>query len=280
MKRLLVLALTCALAVSGSPCTIFLVARNGRVLMGANEDMVDEAPYDKHWVDFRPSQGKGRLGYVAFGYKAIPLVAQAGMNEAGLFFDYNALPLKDAGPHGKPRAKIDLGDRILNECKTVKEAIALVAKYDFVDLSAGQMVIGDATGDSAIIERNAVTRRGGADYQIGTNFRTSDTPKSEITCWRYKACDARLALKQKVDNGSICGLLKDTMPKDPGARTWYSTVCDLKAKKIWLFRKGDFSHTVAIDIRTELRKAQAKRTRFDMDALVSDRSVAYPLVKL
>ncbi len=267
------LAVVAGLALTGiaAPCTIFLVARSGQVLMGANEDMTTEDAYSKHWVAFHAKDARNPLGYITLGYAAIPFAAQAGMNEAGLFYDYNALPKLDEN-NGKTKADIFLGERILAECKTVAEAVKKIQAYDWAALTTGQMVIGDATGASAIVERNAITYRGKADYQIGTNFRTSKTPKAEITCWRYKMCDAVFNVNRPVNIEVVRQSLIMTMPKVAGTRTWYSNIADLKNGKLLLFRKGDFTRVVTLDVKTEVAK---ESRRIDMDELMTGKAVAY-----
>ncbi len=243
--------------------------------MGANEDMSNASPYDKHWVQYHPKAEKNVYGYLTFGYAEIAFVPQAGMNDAGLFYDYNALPKLDEGPKGKKQAGIDLGERMLGSCSTVAEAVKMIQLYDWVALSAGQMVIGDATGASAIIERNAITYRGQPDFQVGTNFRTSTTAKSQITCWRYKKCEEALGANKPVSVESVRSLLQETMPfasTSGKAISWYSQVCDLKAKKMYLFRKGDFSKVVELDIPKEAAKGAR---RIDMDELMSKEGIAY-----
>lgn len=271
MIRPIAIFAVAAFTATALPCTIFVVARGGQVLVAANEDMTNAAPYDKHWVGFNPAKNTGELGFITFGYNAIPFTAQGGMNEAGLFFDYNALPNQDIG-NGKPKANIFLGEKILAQCKTVNEALKMIEQVDWAALSSGQMVIGDATGDSAIVERMAVTRRGKLDYQIGTNFRTSTTPKSEITCWRYKKCGATLSAGKPVTLESVRQSMEATMPDTTDSKTWYTTICDLKAAQVLLFRKGDFKQVVKLDVKAEL--AQGQR-RIDMDELMAKQGTSY-----
>lgn len=258
MRILILLAAATAVA-TARPCTIFFVNRGGQVLMGANEDMVNKAPWDKHWVQTVPARKEGELAYIGFGYNQAPFIAQAAMNEAGLFFDFNALPALDEGPKGKPVGSLLVDVEMLHTCRTVKEVVELFSKYDMVGFSTGQMVIGDATGDSAIIERNAITYRGKLDYQIGTNFRTSTTKKEAIDCWRYKSCDATLSQGKSVTLEAMRQICQDTMPKTSEAISWWTTVCDLKAAKILLFRKGDFSKAVTIDMKTAIGKTTKRQ---------------------
>lgn len=256
-----------------SACTICVVSRNGVVIAGANEDYSSAEKHSKHWVRFFPAESKGELGYVSFGYNFSPLVDQAAMNEAGLFYDYNALPAHDGVNEGAEKAGILKIKEMLQTCSTVEEALAFMELYDIAGMAKAQMVIGDATGASAIIERHTVTKRApGTDFQIGTNFRTSTTPKNKITCWRYKLCDAGFKKNEKVSIESVRALLDSSMPKGPGSISWYTTICDLKAASVYLFRKGDFSQAVVIDLKKELAKG---RRNLDMDELMESEAKAY-----
>lgn len=273
MVRVIALTLAVALGAIAQPCTIFIVARGGAVLAGANEDMTNAPPYDKHWVHFQPARDKNAFGFVSFGYNQFPLVAQAAMNEKGLFYDYNALPKDDRGPEGKPKESVLIIQTMLERCATVAQAVDFLSRYDIVGLSTGQMVIGDATGASAILERNAVTYRGRQDFQIGTNFRTSTTPKAKITCDRFKKCDAALRAGGPVGVTEVLGLLKATSANTKTGITWYSMVCDLKEGKIILFRKANFDAAVTLGLKAELAKG-SRRT--DIDALFAAESKAFP----
>lgn len=273
MGRFLALAASLILVSFASPCTIFIDARGGMVIAGANEDYSNEEMYAGHWVRFFPAEKEGELGYVSFGYDIYPLFDQAAMNEAGLFYDYNALSAHDGINVGAKSATMLKVTEMLKTCKTVDEALEFLDKYDFASMAKAQMVIGDATGASAIIERHTVTKRAPEkDFQIGTNFRTSTTPKEEITCWRYKLCNKGLAKDEPASIESVRGLLEESMPKGPGAISWYTTVCDLKAAKIHLFRKGDFSMAVVIDLKEELKKG---KRNLDMDELMESAAKPY-----
>lgn len=273
MKGILSILVCLATIATACACTIFVVARGGLVLAGANEDYALGEPHDKHWVKFVPAK-EGRLGYIGFGYNFSPFVDQAAINEAGLFFDYNALAKLDRPNEGKPVGGIPQLVDMIQTCRTVREAVAYLSKFDFPILSQGQMVLGDATGASAILERHAVTWKSrGADYQIGTNFRTSTTPFEQITCERYKACDGALARGSRVSVDSVRELLERTSPKGGGSITWYSMVCDLKGVLVYLFRKGDFSRVSLLDVRAELKKGAR---RVDMDELMKATAKPYP----
>jgi hypothetical protein len=62
------------------------------------------------------------------------------------------------------------------------------------------------------------------------------------------------------------------MPKGRGSVSWYTSVCDLKAAKIHLFRKGDFSKSVIIDLKKEL---DSGKREIDMDELMESAAQPY-----
>ncbi|HRF60553.1 MAG TPA: hypothetical protein PLH94_11670 [Fimbriimonadaceae bacterium] len=273
MKLILAALASLATVSTAVACTIFVVSRNGMVLAGANEDYSIGERFEKHWVRFVPASQKGQLGYIGFGYNFSPFLEQAAINEAGLFFDYNALGKLDKPNEGKQPGGLPQLLHMIKTCRTVDEAVKYLGQYDIPLLSTGQMVLGDATGASAIIERHTVTARTrGIDFQIGTNFRTSTTPASEIRCNRYRTCAESLAKGQSVSIESVRLLLERTAPKNGGAISWYSSVCDLKGGRVYLFRKANFSRVAILDVKAELKKGA--RTE-DMDALMTSLGKPY-----
>lgn len=258
------------LAFAAAPaCTIFVVARGGQVFAAGNEDEANDSSLSKHYVRFvPPNQVKGTLGFVSFGYKKNPFSDEAAMNEAGLFYDYNALENLDAPRAGKPKGNFSSVFNMLTTCRTVEQAVSYMEGLDLPYFSAGQMVIGDATGASAIIERQATTwRRRGVDYQIGTNFRTSTTPLGQITCNRYKACDAGLRLNKPVTVDALGDILNRVKAAESsGSKTWYSVICDLKLGRVNLFRRGDFKQATTFSLEQELKRGARM---VDMDEFIA-----------
>ncbi len=260
------------LAMASSACTIFIVSRGGQVFAAGNEDEDNVEKNSKHYVRFVPANKVGaKLGYVSFGYKRNPFSDESAMNEAGLFYDFNALDKLDVARPGKPKGKFNAINEMLTSCRTVDEAVKFLEKVDLPFLSSAQMVLGDASGASAIVERHTTTWRSkGSDFQIGTNFRTSVTPLEKITCNRFKACNLELEMNRPVGISSVEDLLNTTkaLPKS-GTQTWYSLVCDLKLRQVNLYRKGDFLHKSSFLLSEELRKGARK---LDMDEFIAAQS--------
>ncbi|MEQ1823687.1 MAG: carcinine hydrolase/isopenicillin-N N-acyltransferase family protein [Fimbriimonadaceae bacterium] len=268
MKQLL-LVLSLLVSATVPACTIFVVARGGEVFAAGNEDEANDPSLSEHYVRFVPaSEEKGTLGFVAFGYKKNPFSDEAAMNEAGLFFDYNALEKLDVPREGKPKGNFSSVYKMLTTCKNVQQAVSFLEGLDLPFFSAGQMVVGDATGASAIIERQATTwRRKGMDYQIGTNFRTSTTPLAQITCPRYKTCDARLGMNKPLTVDALSQVLNQVKAaENSGSMTWYSVICDLKRGQVNLYRKGNFERRTTFSLAEELKRGARK---LDMDEFIA-----------
>jgi hypothetical protein len=253
IRRPVLTCLLLGLITAGQPCTVFVVARDGQVLAGNNEDYYGK---NRTWLRFLP-KGKAKYGAVAWGHAGIGNeFPQGGMNEAGLFYDGNALQDNDAKASARPqvtgKATQDLMYRVLRECGTVDEAVELLRRYELPEFGPAQLVFGDRTGKSTILERNALTA-GNGSLQIGTNFRTSKTAKPDIICPRYKAAESILGSLKPL----TVDLARDALAaakQEGGVLTVYSTVCDLKAGAFWLYYRSDFKHGKRFDLKRELSK--------------------------
>ncbi len=263
-----ILGTSILLAAGASACTIIFAFRGGSVFAAGNEDEVIRAQLASHFVRFEPAnKEKGTLGFVAFGYKNNPFSDESAMNEAGLFYDFNALDPLQTPREGKPKGGFSTINQMLVKCKTVAEAVSFLESVDLPQMSAAQLLLGDATGASAIVERHATTWRAkNQDFQIGTNFRTSTTPESKITCERFKLCNTTLSSKQPISLIDMATMLRKTAAVAHGITTWYSLVCDLKKGDIYLSVKGDFSKTIKLNLHTELKMGSR---RVDMEELVA-----------
>ena len=229
------------------PCTVFCISDGTRAFGGNNEDMFFD-PDTRLWVT--PAEGPGKHGRVLFGYAdGYP---QGGVNDAGLFFDGLALDFEAIPSSDKPPLPGSFADRILAECTTVAEVLALIEKYGRTSLERGQLLFGDQTGDGAIIEGNATIRKQGRSL-IATNFRQSKTPPARATCGRYQ-----LATKLLAGDGPVtvetCRRALAAAHNEGSVWTLYSNVYDLMAGKIHLYHFHDFDQEVVLDVKEELAK--------------------------
>jgi penicillin V acylase-like amidase (Ntn superfamily) len=236
------------------------------VLAGNNEDWKN--PKTKVW--FVPAKD-GKYGGVYFGFNKPIIhgswVAQGGMNENGLFFDVTATkPVKVEIPAGPKKPFFDGWDlirqRIMFECATVKEALDLLSQYRYPPgtrkaTMRGMYIIGDATGDAAILGAFGVIRKKG-QYLVATNFQQSETlDVKEIQCSRYITASGMLQKCPELTVDYFRKVLSATHQKGKYC-TRYSNIYDLKKQQVYLYHKHDFNNVVVIDLKEEIKKG--KRT--------------------
>ena len=240
----LALALVAAPQPNILPCTVFLASRGGVVLAGNNEDYTDKDT--KVW--FHPA-AEGSFGRVYFGFgNGFP---QGGMNDHGLFFDGLALETRIEAAPGREVFEGNLIDKGMRECATVKEVVALFEHYDFPALVGGQLFVGDASGDAAILERQAIIRKS-AEQLVATNFNQSIIPPEKATCPRYRKANEMLdaAADLNVD------VMHDVLDAVHQNITVYSNVYDLVHRDVYLFLEHDFTTAVQFNLDEELKKGE------------------------
>jgi len=228
-------------------CTAFLVTDGDVVLAGNNEDSVN--PQTKVW--FVPADD-GQFGRVYFGFD---LNQEGGMNERGLFFDgFATAPRKVVRSTDKPVFTGLLIDKVMAECATVEEVLAVFEKYNLEFLERGMLIFGDATGDSAIIEGDDVVRKQGR-FQVSTNFYQSQTPAGQEPCERY-----RIAVKmlEEADEVSVplCRRILSAVHFEHGSHTLYSNIYDLLRRRVYLYHFHNFENVVVFDLVEELKKGK------------------------
>jgi hypothetical protein len=234
------------------PCTVVYYADEETALAGNNEDFF--FPYTQ--ATFFPP-GEGKHGGVYFGYQARHGVDfgahQGGVNDHGLFFDGLAT---DSVPVTRSRDKEsyagNLLKKMLEECATVEEALALFDRYDLSFMVASQFLIGDKTGDAAIIEGDAVIRKKG-NYQVATNFYQSIVDPAHASCPRYRTAVQMLRAGEGRTVDSMRDIL-DAVHAEDGVHTVYSNVYDLKKGLIHVFHFHDYANVVTFDLAEELAK--------------------------
>jgi penicillin V acylase-like amidase (Ntn superfamily) len=228
-------------------CTAFLATDGDVVLAGNNEDAVN--PQTKVW--FVPADD-GRFGRVYFGFD---LNQEGGMNERGLFFDgFATAPHKVVRSTDKPVFTGLLIDKVMAECATVEEVLAVFEKYNLEFLERGMLIFGDARGDSAIIEGDDVVRKQGR-FQVSTNFYQSQTPAGQEPCERYRIA---VQMLEEADEVSVplCRRILSAVHFEHGSYTLYSNIYDLRRRRVYLYHFHNFENVVVFDLAEELKKGR------------------------
>lgn len=248
MIRFLFILMVC-LNINLFGCTIFLFQDENNVLAGNNCD-TSWQPIKRMHIEPGNDFKYGALYFGSISYE------QCGINEYGLFYA-NAMipewPETSYQPIGSI-CKEDVRKKIMQDCKTVEEAVKLINNYKTILFINHHMLIADKTGKSAIVEWNGnklniIWKKN--NHQIATNFILSDVDENLISCKRYITAKEKLS-SQNVSIEICRNVLDATHQKD----TLYSIVADLKNGIIYLYLDHDYENVVRLNVIDELNKGQ------------------------
>jgi hypothetical protein len=220
-------------------CTIFCAKdQHGQVWAANNEDFYF---FDfSTWIRVRPVTDS-TLSFLYFGYPDTKF-PQGGVNEAGLFYDANAVePTKVKDPGSKipfpGEGEHAMMLYILGHCKTVPEAIDLFRKYHTPWMAAGQINIADKVGNMGIITADSAWLTPG-NFQVSTNYNLSHNDDDYKNCWRYPIAHSMLSTSEP--SLELMTLICDSTSQRAGASTIYSNIHNLSTGEMWLYYSWDY----------------------------------------
>lgn len=236
MKIVLLLLLLCLFSGKMSACTIVSgTDKRGQTWAMNNEDFFHTA---SNYVNVFPAKDKTTLGYLTLTYGSPESSMQGGVNEAGLFFDVNALPPpqnyklsrgKKPFPHGY------MLEYMLQHCRTVPEFLALWDKYYLPDLG-DQIHVADKYGNLAVIAPDTILR---ATQQLtSTNFNVCDTGPAKQSCWRYPIAQ-RLLAEGGVSQASLLQIAAATSQRE-FTTSVYTNLHNLSTGEIWFYLAEEY----------------------------------------
>ncbi len=258
---------------SSEACTIFsAIDKNGNVWTGNNEDGIFSlntcvnvvAPINK------------TFGYLYFtGSKNPNEFPQGGMNDAGLFFDGNAVPASVYKDFDKkkdfPGGINEMMFSILRNCKTVPEVFQFFKAYRLKGLEGSQLHFADKYGNFGIIVADSmwITK---ANYQISTNYNLCHPDKDSINCWRFPIVERVLKTKEigLETFREICDSTSQTK------WTNYSNIQNLNTGDFWLYYAMNYSRPYKININELVKKGNSS---FYMYELFKDDLLVKQLLK-
>ncbi len=247
-------------------CTIFYAARNNMVLSGNNEDWGDPNTY----MTFYPSEA-GKQGWVKFGFQnGFP---QGGMNDCGLFWDaastpYLAMPYSE---ENKEKYNGVLMQKVVEECSTTQEAIAVFDEYYCDDLYNAQYLVGDSTGTSIIVEGDEIFGSM-EDFQVMTNFIQSQYEPGNYPCWRYDTVAEMLQNSDEISEYLFGSILSETH-QEGNYPSQYSNIYDNKNCLVYLFYFHNYEEYIIIDLDEELQEGNRS---YHIPSLFSKIEMIYP----
>jgi len=232
------------------PCTIVMAFKDGKILVGNNEDR----SFYETKIRVLPASERF-FGRIIFGYSDSPF--QGGMNDRGLFVDGNRLSPTGWEPsEGKPDFRGSVISFILATCATVADVREFFEKNNVQALQQARFPVADKSGESMVVEfgqGRVQFVRSEEYYLIATNFVWTNVKNDDYSCWRYKTADRLLGEAENLDISLIREVL-DATHQEGRSETVYSNIFDLKTGQITVYNVHDFSRAVTLNLSEELEK--------------------------
>lgn len=243
----------------GDSCSMYKVTKNGKTMVGCNEDAwrttshiwFEVGQNNQYGAAFTGSRWDGENGYAP----------QSGMNEHGLVFS------RLASYHPKlitskfnNRIQITNPTRylkdILHSCKTVEDVKKYIEKYDQRYFIEDVFIYIERSGKYIIVEPYKILSGNDAKYVL-SNFCPSITPKSAANkLERYKKGTSFLTSKIETDL-DFCRKLSDTMHvcrEKIGDGTLLTSIWDSTNGVVNLYFYHQYDQTVQFNLTKELAK--------------------------
>ncbi len=194
------------------------------------------------------------------------------MNEAGLTFDFNAIPLvENFDPRNKqafPKGDDAILPHLLATMSSVQEVMDFFDTYWFQDgFVSAQMHVADRNGRFAIISASGIQLVEKGKSLVSTNFDICGK-EDGATCWRYPIATQKLS-DLGASLSTMISICQETVQKN-GA-TMYSNVQNLTTGEVWFFSKHDPNIIVNTNINDMLSKGRKSYTFSDLRSLVEPR---------
>ncbi|MBP6074538.1 MAG: hypothetical protein KA486_06190 [Flavobacterium sp.] len=243
----------------GDSCSMYKVTKNGKTMVGCNEDAwrttshiwFEVGQNNQYGAAFTGSRWDGENGYAP----------QSGMNEHGLVFS------RLASYHPKlitskfnNRIQITNPTRylkdILHSCKTVEDVKKYIEKYDQRYFIEDVFIYIERSGKYIIVEPYKILSGNDAKYVL-SNFCPSITHKSAANkLERYKKGTSFLTSKIETDL-DFCRKLSDTMHvcrEKIGDGTLLTSIWDSTNGVVNLYFYHQYDQTVQFNLTKELAK--------------------------
>ncbi len=147
--------------------------------------------------------------------------------------------------------------KILEECSSVEQALALVEKYKIPDLEDIHVLFADKKGQSAVVGvydgKLQIHRRNGR-HQLLTNFNLSNPSYGdEQPCQRFAMAEKMLSVDSSAAVDNVEKILSKT---HQDKLTAYSNIYNLSTGDVYVYNHADFSRKIRFNLADELRKGK------------------------
>ena len=251
-------------------CTIFTATVGNKVFFGNSEDYDMKGVYiwliPSQEIDAGTPEGKRLMhGIIFFGFYNNDFIGdgvpQGGMNDQGLCYDANGLPVAPLNDHPERNdtyPEIHVGFQWLWELSNVEDAIEFFETHYFGEAIAAQIHYADATGDAVVVSAGtdgefAYTRIDDSTYLVSTNFNLANPSNGWYPCERYDtACSILDDVNSEEDlTIDIC---REVLNSVAMYQTWYSNIFDPVNRDVYIYYHHDFNKVVKLNLDEELVK--------------------------
>lgn len=237
-------------------CTIFSAKdKKGQVWTGNNEDYFFTF---KNLINIVPSTNDS-YGYVYFTYNDPQAGMQGGVNEAGLFFDFNWVPYtKNSINENKdyyPGGHLKMFEYIMEHLTSVQEVMDLYKKYKIPGVESSQLHLADKYGNLGIIVADSmwITKD---KYLASTNYNLCHADDPKDPCFRMPI--AQRMLKNNEPSVELFTQICDSTHQfySSGVGTIYSNIHNLSTGEIWFYFGQDYKNAHKTSVQELLNKGK------------------------
>ena len=241
--------------VNGFACTVIIGHKNGRVIVGNNEDWYNSN--SKYWIEHPEKDEKYSACF--FGFNGEGKYPQGGFNEKGLFFDGTYVPRTAVDrdlvkTKGLKAASIWSFKRVLKNAQNIKEAKEMLEPFFYPFIKEVQIIIVDNQGNYLVIKTNGIAEEGQVkegEYKIITNFHSEQLTDNTYSCYRYDLADEYLSSDFQNSNEQFETALYLTHQEYPAASV-YSNIYNLTNSRVNLYYNYDFVNPHSINLNQDI----------------------------
>ncbi|WP_294678348.1 carcinine hydrolase/isopenicillin-N N-acyltransferase family protein [uncultured Fluviicola sp.] len=256
MKKAIIITFVLFAQLQAFSCTIISAKdKKGQVWTGNNEDNLFTF---KSLINIVPAND-GNYGYVFFTYNNPKQGMQGGVNEAGLFFDFNGVEYTESKANEKkeyyPGGHVKMFEYILEHFSTVQEVMDLYRKYRIPGIEHSQLHLADKFGNLGIIVADSmwITKD---NHLASTNYNLCHGDLEDDPCFRMPI--AQRLLKNNEPSFELFTQICDSTHQfySSGASTIYSNIHNLSTGEIWFYFGLDFKNAYKTSVRELLKRGK------------------------
>ncbi|REH48894.1 CubicO group peptidase (beta-lactamase class C family) [Tenacibaculum gallaicum] len=261
IKLIIVFLITFLSSQSTLPCTMYKITKNGRTIVGNNEDFL--SPNNQFWFEVA---GDKDYGVMYMGL--LNNFAQGAINDAGLVFDGFAEPeLPIVNTEGKKQIWVGKAIKnIMQTMSTVEEVKGYLETINLSSLSSSQLVFVDKSGTYLIVEGDELIIGEESEKSFSNFYYSQINSLEDVTLpWFNVGQEFLKKTTAKASLNYCSNVMKNykQVAKDLFS-TQFTTVYDLSTLKIRVYLYHDFTEFIEIDLKQELKKGNHNKMMVDL----------------